>query len=157
MRTFFAASVRIRYQPNLIDAGAVRARHHLHDAAIRHISIGSDIHLAITLRAILKDGCQFLADDFRLNLVARTKKYTALTIDRNNNLFSITSQSGPALLGTALSGSRGSIQQGTLEASNVDPALELTRLIIAQRAFQVNARTITVSNDVLQELATIIR
>jgi flagellar hook protein FlgE len=74
-----------------------------------------------------------------------------------NNLFSLTSQSGEALIGAGGSGGRGLVQQGTLESSNVDVALEFTRLIIAQRGFQVNARTITVGNEVLQELANIIR
>lgn len=74
-----------------------------------------------------------------------------------NNLFSITTQSGEALLGPAQAAGRGTVQQGTLEASNVDVAREFTQLIIAQRGFQVNARTITVSDQVLQELANIIR
>lgn len=74
-----------------------------------------------------------------------------------NNLFSLSSNSGPPLIGGALSGGRGAIQRGTLETSNVDTALEFTRLIIAQRGFQVNARTISVSDQMLQELANIIR
>lgn len=74
-----------------------------------------------------------------------------------NNYFMVTANSGLPLVGTALSGGRGAIQRGTLESSNVDTALEFTRLIIAQRGFQVNARTISVSNEVLQELASIIR
>jgi flagellar hook protein FlgE len=74
-----------------------------------------------------------------------------------NNYFGLSSESGPALISAALSGSRGSIQQRALESSNVDVALEFTRLIIAQRGFQVNARTITTSDEVLEELANIIR
>ena len=54
-------------------------------------------------------------------------------------------------------GGRGSVQQKALEASNVDVSLEFTQLIIAQRGFQVNARTITVSDQVLQDLVNIIR
>ena len=67
------------------------------------------------------------------------------------------SESGTALIGAGQSGGRGTVQQKTLESSNVDVSLEFTRLIIAQRGFQVNARTITASNEVLQELANIIR
>lgn len=74
-----------------------------------------------------------------------------------DNLFSPTSSSGPAQIGAALSGARGSIKQGTLEGSNVDVALEFTRLIIAQRGFSVNARTVTVASQVLEELTSIIR
>ena len=74
-----------------------------------------------------------------------------------SNLFSLSPNSGQPLIGGALSGGRGAIQRGTLESSNVDTALEFTRLIIAQRGFQVNARTISVSDQMLQELANIIR
>ncbi len=74
-----------------------------------------------------------------------------------DNYYSLSSESGPALLGAGLSGGRGSVQQKALESSNVDVALEFTRLIIAQRGFQVNARMITASDQILQELASILR
>lgn len=73
------------------------------------------------------------------------------------NYYELTSESGPALLGAGLSGGRGSVEQKALESSNVDVALEFTRLIIAQRGFQVNARMITASDQILQELANILR
>jgi flagellar hook protein FlgE len=74
-----------------------------------------------------------------------------------NNYFSLTAQSGNALIGTALSAGRGSINQGTLEASNVDIALEFTRLIVAQRGFEINSRVITIANQVLQTLSNIVQ
>lgn len=74
-----------------------------------------------------------------------------------DNYYSLSSESGPALLGTGISGGRGSVSQKSLESSNVDVSLEFTRLIIAQRGFQVNARTITASDQILQELANIVR
>ncbi len=73
------------------------------------------------------------------------------------NYFAASPPSGAPLIGTAGTGARGSVIGSALESSNVDIAQEFTRLILAQRGFQVNARVITVSNDVLQELATIIR
>ncbi len=76
---------------------------------------------------------------------------------RGENYYALTSESGPALIGAGLAGGRGSVNQKTLESSNVDVALEFTRLIIAQRGFQVNARIITASDQVLQELANILR
>lgn len=79
-------------------------------------------------------------------------------LDRlGSNYFGLTNNSGLPLLGTALSGGRGTVQGGTLESSNVDVALEFTQLIIAQRGFQVNARTITAVDEVMQQLANIIR
>jgi flagellar hook protein FlgE len=44
-----------------------------------------------------------------------------------------------------------------LEGSNVDMALEFTKLIVAQRGFSANARTITVADEVLKELTSVIR
>jgi len=65
--------------------------------------------------------------------------------------------SGEALIGVAGQGGVGTLQGATLEGANVDIAIEFSRLIIAQRGFQVNARTITAANETLQELANIIR
>lgn len=74
-----------------------------------------------------------------------------------NNYFTSSLASGNPGFGTALSGSRGAVRAGQLEGSNVDLALEFTRLIIAQRGFSANARTITVTDQILQELTSIIR
>ena len=65
--------------------------------------------------------------------------------------------SGQAQSGAAQSGGRGRVSSGQLETSNVDIAFEFTRLITAQRGFSANARTITVSDEVLQELTNLIR
>ena len=74
-----------------------------------------------------------------------------------NNLFGTSLNSGQAEIGVGGSGGRGEVQSGQLEASNVDIALEFTRLIVAQRGFAANARTITVTDQMLQELTNIIR
>ncbi len=74
-----------------------------------------------------------------------------------NNYFISSLASGNPDYGTALTGSRGAIRAQELEGSNVDLALEFTRLIIAQRGFSANARTITVTDAILQELTSIIR
>lgn len=65
--------------------------------------------------------------------------------------------SGQATLRNAGEGGAGSITAGALEGSNVDIASEFTRLITAQRGFQVNARVIQTTDSVLQELAGLIR
>jgi flagellar hook protein FlgE len=74
-----------------------------------------------------------------------------------NNYYTASLASGNPDQGTALTGSRGAVRAGQLESSNVDLALEFTRLIIAQRGFSANARTITVTDEILQELTSIIR
>jgi flagellar hook protein FlgE len=74
-----------------------------------------------------------------------------------SNMFTISPNSGPAVLGYAGEGSRSMITSGALEMSNVDLAQEFTSMITAQRGFQSNARVITASDDMLQELVNIKR
>lgn len=65
--------------------------------------------------------------------------------------------SGLAQLGNAAVGGRGSVSSGTLEMSNVDLAEEFTHLIVAQRGFQGNARIISASDEILQEVVNLRR
>jgi flagellar hook protein FlgE len=65
--------------------------------------------------------------------------------------------SGLAQVGVPNSGGRGVIVAGALEMSNVDLATEFTNLIIAQRGFSANAKVITTSDDMLQDLVNIKR
>ena len=66
-----------------------------------------------------------------------------------------TSNSGLPILGTALTGGRGSVVGGALEQSNVDLAKELTDMIIAQRGFEVNARLVSTSDRILDTLVNL--
>ncbi len=68
-----------------------------------------------------------------------------------------TSNTGLPKIGTPGSGSRGQINAGSLELSNVDMSTEFTKMIIAQRAFQANSRVVSVMDDVLQEMANLKR
>ena len=65
--------------------------------------------------------------------------------------------SGDATIGTAGADGFGKIVSGALEMSNVDLSQEFTNLIVAQRGFQANARIITTSDEVLQELINLKR
>ncbi len=58
--------------------------------------------------------------------------------------------SGPALRGTADSGSFGAVQSGSLELSNVDLTAELVHMITAQRSFQANAQMISTTDQITQ-------
>lgn len=71
------------------------------------------------------------------------------------SLFTTTVNSGTIQLGTPGSGGRGTLAGGSLEMSNVDLSSEFTNLIVAQRGFQANARVITTSDQVLQELVNL--
>jgi len=68
-----------------------------------------------------------------------------------------TVNSGRASLGTAGTSGLGQLTAGSLEMSNVDLSQEFTNLIVAQRGFQANARVITTSDQVLQELTDLKR
>lgn len=70
--------------------------------------------------------------------------------DGNNNFLASLS-SGQPNTGVPGTGGRGSVSGGALELSNVDIAREFSRLILAQRAFQANARTFTTFDEVTQE------
>ncbi|MGD0961642.1 MAG: flagellar hook protein FlgE [Methylomonas sp.] len=65
------------------------------------------------------------------------------------------SSSGPATLGTAGSGSLGTIQSGSVETSNVNLSNELVNLIVAQQAYQANAKTITTENNIMTSILQI--
>ncbi|MEW4526358.1 flagellar hook-basal body complex protein [Maioricimonas sp. JC845] len=73
------------------------------------------------------------------------------------NYYAQSLASGEVELGTALQLGRGAIRSGQLEGSNVDIALEFSRLIVAQRGFSANARTITVTDEILEELNSLVR
>lgn len=63
------------------------------------------------------------------------------------NLFQPTDASGPAVTGLPGSLSFGTVQQGYLESSNVDPVREITELISAQRAYEMNSKVIQAADD----------
>jgi flagellar hook protein FlgE len=71
--------------------------------------------------------------------------------------YTATFNSGAAQLGIAGQSGMGSLTSGALEMSNVDLSQEFTNLIVAQRGFQANARIITTSDEVLQELTSLKR
>lgn len=73
------------------------------------------------------------------------------------NVYQETANSGPARIGTAQTAGNGSIIGGALESSNVDLAEQFTDMIVTQRAFQANSRTITTADEMLQELLSLRR
>ena len=73
-------------------------------------------------------------------------------MSEGGTLFSASPNSGVPIIGTAGTGGRGTIQPSALEMSNVDLSRALTELIIIQRGFQANAKTITTSDQMLNTL-----
>jgi flagellar hook protein FlgE len=73
------------------------------------------------------------------------------------SMYQPSANSGQAIEGVAGSTVSGAISSGALESSAVDIAQEFTQMITAQRGFQANARIITTSDSMLDELVNIKR
>jgi flagellar hook protein FlgE len=68
-----------------------------------------------------------------------------------NTDFTPTLASGQAVVGTPTTGGRGTLSGGALELSNVDIATEFANLIVAQRAFEANAKAVTTFDQITQD------
>jgi flagellar basal-body rod protein FlgG len=64
-----------------------------------------------------------------------------------DNLFEETAASGPAVIGLPGDPGYGTIEQGYLENSNVDPVKEITEMISAQRAYEMNSKVIQAADE----------
>lgn len=65
------------------------------------------------------------------------------------NLYQQTEASGPPVTGIPGETGFGTVNQGYLESSNVDPVQEITNLIAAQRAYEMNSKVITAAGEML--------
>ncbi len=73
------------------------------------------------------------------------------------NVYLQSANSGDPIIGVAATAGRGFMQSSALEASNVDLSKSLTNLIIIQRGYQANGKTITTSDTLLETLLGIKR
>ena len=73
------------------------------------------------------------------------------------NLYQETSASGAATLGNPGLDGLGSLRQGMLESSNVEPVQELIDLITTQRAFELNSQAIQAGDQILQQVTNLRR
>ena len=69
-----------------------------------------------------------------------------------DNLFTETPASGAATIGTPGAEGFATLLQGFLETSNVDPVSEITALISAQRAYEMNSKVITTADEMLRSV-----
>jgi flagellar hook protein FlgE len=74
----------------------------------------------------------------------------------NNTAYLATTASGPAVIGTPGSAGRATIEDQALESSNVDVSTEFSALIVAQRAFEANSKTVTTFDQATQEAINMI-
>ncbi len=147
----------------------------LNFSAVTQLANGDDLDSDITLRN--QDGFpRGVLESFNIsangdingvftNGLTRTLAKVALATFSNvaglsrdgSNSFTETPSSGNPQVGTPTSGGRGSVSGGVLENSNVDLGTEFSNLIVTQRAFQANARTITAADTLLQETVNLVR
>jgi flagellar basal-body rod protein FlgG len=73
------------------------------------------------------------------------------------NLFTPTTASGEAETGAPGTDSRGTLQQGFLEDSNVSVVEEMVNMIIGQRAYEANSRVIKAADEMLSQVNTLVR
>lgn len=78
-------------------------------------------------------------------------------VSDGGNVYLQSANSGDPIIGTAATAGRGFMQSSALEASNVDLSKALTQLIIIQRGYQANGKTITTSDTLLETLLGIKR
>jgi flagellar hook protein FlgE len=88
--------------------------------------------------------------------VATVANDQGLVVTGNNN-YMTTAASGQANIGVAGTDSRGTITDSALELSNVDISSEFADLIVAQRAFEANSKTVTTFDTVTQDTLAMIR
>lgn len=75
----------------------------------------------------------------------------------SDSMYTVSNNSGGAVMLRPGVGSTTQIKPGALEMSNVDLASEFTNMITTQRGYQANARVITTSDSLLQELVQLVR
>jgi flagellar hook protein FlgE len=106
-----------------------------------------------TISASYSNGETVTVGQVALATVANEQGLTA----EGSSLYKVSTSSGTASVGTAGSGSLGTIKDSALEDSNVDISTEFSQLIIAQRAFQANSKSITTFDSVTETAIGMIR
>jgi flagellar basal-body rod protein FlgG len=74
-----------------------------------------------------------------------------------DNLFVETPASGPPQDGTPQTDGYGDVQQGNLEQANVEAVTEISDLIAAQRAYEMNGKVITAADQMLSATSNLMR
>jgi flagellar basal-body rod protein FlgG len=67
-----------------------------------------------------------------------------------DNMYAETQYSGAAILGTPGGNGFGELHQGYLESSNVDVVEEMIAMIAAQRAYEINSKTVQTVENMMQ-------
>jgi flagellar hook protein FlgE len=88
--------------------------------------------------------------------VASVANVQGLVATGGNN-FTTSVASGQATVGVAGTGGRGTVEDNALEQSNVNISTEFSNLIVAQRAFEANSKTVTTFDTISQDVLAMVR
>jgi flagellar hook protein FlgE len=97
------------------------------------------------------DGSQSIVA--QLGMAAISNPGSLISVGQNN--FETGADTATPAIGAPETGSRGSIQGGALESSNVDIATEFTNLIVYQRSYEANSKVISTLDQLTQDLLNI--
>ncbi|HUX60316.1 MAG TPA: flagellar hook protein FlgE [Ignavibacteriaceae bacterium] len=78
-------------------------------------------------------------------------------VSAGSNMYSVAANSGTPRIDTPGENSATTIQSGALEQSNVDLSQEFTNMIVSQRGFEANAKVVTTSDTLLQDITNLVR
>ena len=106
-----------------------------------------------TLNGVYSNGIKQAIGQVAMSVFTNPQGLSSL----GENIFEVTNNSGNPNIGAAQQGGRGKIVAGSLEMSNVDLSEQFTDMIVTQRGFQANSRTITTSDQMLQEVINLKR
>ncbi len=106
-----------------------------------------------TMRATYTNGGTEVLGQIAVATVASPESLERL----GGNLYAVNKASGAMDIGVASAGSRGNITGSTLEQSNVDISTEFANLIVAQRSFEANSKTVTAFDTITQDTINMIR
>ncbi len=104
-----------------------------------------------TLQTYFSDGS--VKDQAQVALANFTNKEGLKRI--GSNLFSMSSQSGQAMLGTPGEEGLGEIESGAIELSNVDISHEFLELLSSQQAFNASSKTVSTADELLQKIINV--
>jgi len=115
-------------------------------ATAQSVTVGKDGVISVTLpnsAAVTNVGT------LQLTTFMNPAGLTAL----GENLYSETAASGNPIAGAPGTNGTGTLQQGYVETSNVNVVEELVNMIQTQRAYEINSKAVTTSDQMLQKLA----
>jgi flagellar hook protein FlgE len=134
------------------DAAAIAALNNTTSPAPSLVSYSIDSQGQVNAR--MSDGTSGVIAQFVLQNFTNPQSL----IKQGNNVYAFSPSAGPLAVAAApTTGGLGQIYAGALEGSNVDLSVEMTSMITAQRAFEANAKIVTTTDEVLQDLVNLKR